>query len=126
MAIINYPVEEYGFFGAFMLEAAGNAETLNPAKFDWDGNTDIPCTCGPFRKFSELRLDGGGWDRRSSCKVRVKIPNLPDADDLPKQNDDITVYLSLNGPGRLMRIFATEISADVELEMECVESNHEE
>lgn len=107
-----------------LIDANAAAESFSSCTFDWDGNTGIQCSASPFRQGKELSLDGGGWVIRSKCKVRVQIHNLPDATDLPKTNDDITVYLSEGGTARKMRIFATENTLDAELLMECVETNH--
>lgn len=124
MAILTYFPKDIGDVVAMQLDAAIAGEQAFRATFDWGGSTGIPCIAGTLREGKELEI--GGWAHRKKCKVRVRIEALPQgAEDLPKTNDDVTLYLSEGGDGRKLKILRTENTNDVILEMDLVDTNHD-
>jgi hypothetical protein len=118
--------DTYLNFGAtlasFEFDMQVTAKGYMPATFDWDGNTEIPCTASQAEDGAEL--DVAGWKRMRKVKISLNISELPDATDLPAYNDTFVLRLSDGGPETKYRIFKTRNSGDVRLEIEGVDSNH--
>jgi hypothetical protein len=122
-SILSVPFLAFGNSLASMeFDMQVTANGYMPASFDWDGNTEIPCTASHAESGKELSI--GGWEPRKRVKISVNISDLPDAEDLPSTNDTIIVRLSEGGPETKYRILKTKNSGDTRLEIEGVDSNH--
>ena len=124
MAILSPEFIEFGAsLFSFEVDMQIVAEGYMPASFDWDGNTDIPCTASEAEYGKELTISGG-WELRRKVKINVNIRNLPSVEDLPAPNDTFVLRLSEDGPEVKYRILKTKNSGNATLEIEGVDTNH--
>jgi hypothetical protein len=124
MAVLEPTFIEFGAgVEALLAEMQKRAEAYQHSTFDWDGNTEIPCTASQAKFGKEMNI-AGGWEIRRRVKISVRIEELPDIEDLPAPNDTFILRLSPNGPEVKYRILATKNSNDTTLEIEGVDTNH--
>lgn len=109
---------------SLILRASKFAEESQRCTFDWEGNTGIHCTAGKSKFGRVLDLTMGGFNIERSVELTVLVENLPSADpeNFPEPNDEITVYLSEDDPGKNYCIMEVQNQYNAELTLKCVDT----